>query len=95
MTGLVLEVKGLYAGYGSGDVLQNVELRIERGEILATIGRKRCRQEHLDESFDRADSAAFRLDRIFGPRYRPATSPVAGAPGHRITCPRAGRSFRN
>jgi urea ABC transporter ATP-binding protein UrtE len=35
----LLEVEGLRAGYGGGDILQGVGLRIDRGEIVATIGR--------------------------------------------------------
>jgi branched-chain amino acid transport system ATP-binding protein len=39
MTSPLLEVQNIWAGYGSGDILQGVTLRIERGEIVATIGR--------------------------------------------------------
>jgi urea transport system ATP-binding protein len=35
----LLEVQGLMAGYGSGEILQGVDLKIEAGEIVATIGR--------------------------------------------------------
>ena len=35
----LLEVIGLTAGYGSGQILQGVNLRIDGGEIVATIGR--------------------------------------------------------
>lgn len=35
----ILQVSSLHAGYGSGDVLQNVNLDIRSGEIVATIGR--------------------------------------------------------
>jgi urea transport system ATP-binding protein len=37
--GSLLEVQGLMAGYGSGEILQGVDLKIEAGEIVATIGR--------------------------------------------------------
>jgi branched-chain amino acid transport system ATP-binding protein len=35
----LLEVMNLWAGYGSGDILQGVTLQIAHGEIVATIGR--------------------------------------------------------
>lgn len=35
----ILSVEDIYAGYGSGDVLQGVVVEIQRGEIVATIGR--------------------------------------------------------
>jgi urea ABC transporter ATP-binding protein UrtE len=34
-----LEVDGLHGGYGAGDILQGVSLRVEPGEIVAVIGR--------------------------------------------------------
>ncbi|TMI88918.1 MAG: ABC transporter ATP-binding protein [Bacillati bacterium ANGP1] len=39
MGAAVLEVRELRAGYGSGDILQGVTLRLAAGEIVATIGR--------------------------------------------------------
>jgi branched-chain amino acid transport system ATP-binding protein len=39
MRGLLLDVRDLVAGYGSGDILQGVSLTIGPGEIVATIGR--------------------------------------------------------
>ena len=39
MGGSVLEVRDLWAGYGSGDILQGVSLKIEPREIIATVGR--------------------------------------------------------
>jgi urea transport system ATP-binding protein len=35
----LLEIDGLRAGYGSGEILQGVALRIAPGEMIATIGR--------------------------------------------------------
>lgn len=35
----LLEVSALVAGYGSGDILRGVSLHIDRGEIVAVIGR--------------------------------------------------------
>lgn len=35
----LLEIRDLTSGYGSGDILQGVTLMIDRGEIVATIGR--------------------------------------------------------
>ncbi|MCU0595396.1 MAG: ABC transporter ATP-binding protein [Desulfobacterota bacterium] len=39
MSSPLLEVQNLWAGYGSGDILQGVTLQIAQGEIVATIGR--------------------------------------------------------
>jgi branched-chain amino acid transport system ATP-binding protein len=39
MSSPLLEVQNLWAGYGSGDILQGVALQIAHGEIVATIGR--------------------------------------------------------
>jgi len=39
MTYNIIEVLGLYAGYGSGDVLQGVNLNIPKSKIVGTIGR--------------------------------------------------------
>lgn len=39
MSSPILEVQDLWAGYGSGDILQGVDLQISHGEIVATIGR--------------------------------------------------------
>ncbi len=39
MSSPLLEVQNLWAGYGSGDILQGVALQIAQGEIVATIGR--------------------------------------------------------
>lgn len=39
MSSTILEVQDLWAGYGSGDILQGVDLQISHGEIVATIGR--------------------------------------------------------
>jgi branched-chain amino acid transport system ATP-binding protein len=39
MSGALLNVQNLVAGYGSGDILQGVTLEIYPGEIVATIGR--------------------------------------------------------
>ena len=35
----LLEVDGLRAGYGSGEILQGVGLQMQPGEMVATIGR--------------------------------------------------------
>jgi urea ABC transporter ATP-binding protein UrtE len=39
MSGALLSVQNLVAGYGGGDILQGVTLEIYPGEIVATIGR--------------------------------------------------------
>jgi branched-chain amino acid transport system ATP-binding protein len=35
---MLLELAGVYAGYGGGDVLQGVDLRIERGSVTCIVG---------------------------------------------------------
>jgi len=39
MDKIIFQISNLHAGYGSGDVLQNVNIEIRLGEIVATIGR--------------------------------------------------------
>lgn len=39
MADRLLEVRDVAAGYGSGDILHGVSLHIERGEIVAVVGR--------------------------------------------------------
>jgi urea transport system ATP-binding protein len=39
MSSTLLDVQNLWAGYGSGDILQGVAVQISQGEIVATIGR--------------------------------------------------------
>lgn len=39
MSSPLLEVENLWAGYGSGDILQGVAFQIDHGEIVAMIGR--------------------------------------------------------
>jgi urea transport system ATP-binding protein len=34
-----LDIEGLHSGYGAGDILQGVSLRVEPGEIVAVVGR--------------------------------------------------------
>jgi branched-chain amino acid transport system ATP-binding protein len=38
-TETLLDVKGMTSGYGSSPILQGIDLWIERGEIVAVIGR--------------------------------------------------------
>jgi branched-chain amino acid transport system ATP-binding protein len=35
----LLQVSGLHAGYGSGDILNGVDLELEQGQVLAILGR--------------------------------------------------------
>ena len=34
----MIELKNLYAGYGKNDVLKNINMRFEKGEIVSVIG---------------------------------------------------------
>lgn len=39
MDDAILEISKLHSGYGSGDILQGVDLKIHKGEVVAAIGR--------------------------------------------------------
>ncbi len=39
MAGGILQISDVYASYGSGDILQGVDLSLEEGEVVAVIGR--------------------------------------------------------
>lgn len=39
MTDTILDIHGLYGGYGAGDILQGVDLSADRGEMVAVVGR--------------------------------------------------------
>jgi iron complex transport system ATP-binding protein len=38
----VLEIKNLYAGYNGVDIIHDISLRAQRGEVLAVIGPNGC-----------------------------------------------------
>jgi branched-chain amino acid transport system ATP-binding protein len=73
----ILEIGHLYAGYGSGDVLQDVDCVVRKGEILATIGRNGVGKSTLMKAVmglipARASSILFQGEEIGGkpPRRR-------------------------
>ncbi|HKJ94038.1 MAG TPA: ABC transporter ATP-binding protein [Gammaproteobacteria bacterium] len=39
MTETVIRISGLTAGYGSGDILQGVDLEVNRGDVVGVLGR--------------------------------------------------------
>jgi len=43
----VIEVKNLYAGYGSGDVIRNISFKAARGENLCVLGPNGCGKSTL------------------------------------------------
>jgi iron complex transport system ATP-binding protein len=43
----MIEVKGLYAGYGGGDVIRNISFNVGRGESLCVLGPNGCGKSTL------------------------------------------------
>jgi iron complex transport system ATP-binding protein len=46
----VLEIKNLYSGYGGGDVIKDISITVNRGEILCVIGPNGCGKSTLLKS---------------------------------------------
>ena len=74
MTAL-LEISGVRAGYGSGDVLQGVDLDLHEGEVVALLGRNGVGKTTLMNAVDRARPSARGVDQA-----RRAASSRARAP---------------
>jgi iron complex transport system ATP-binding protein len=53
MSAAILEVNGLYAGYGSGDVIRNMIFKTEKGECLCILGPNGCGKSTLLKSIAR------------------------------------------
>jgi len=53
MSAIMLEVKGLYAGYGSGDVIRNISFSVEKGRSLCVLGPNGCGKSTLLKSIAR------------------------------------------
>lgn len=77
MREIILQASHLHAGYTRGDVLQNVNFKIFRGEILATVGRNGVGKSTLMKTVmgllpTRSGSVLFRNEEITGwpPRWR-------------------------
>jgi iron complex transport system ATP-binding protein len=49
----LLEVKGLYAGYGSGDVIRDISFSVEKGRSLCVLGPNGCGKSTLLKSIAR------------------------------------------
>jgi branched-chain amino acid transport system ATP-binding protein len=74
----LLEVEGVRAGYGAGDVLHGVDLELQQGQVLALLGRNGVGKTTLMHSlagFLRPRSGSVRLD----------GTELVGQPPHRIT----------
>jgi branched-chain amino acid transport system ATP-binding protein len=73
----LLSIEGLHAGYGSGDILQGVDLDVEEGKVVALLGRNGVGKTTLMHSvmgFVRPRSGSVRL----------AGRDLAGASAHAI-----------
>ena len=92
--GSLLDVQGLMAGYGSGDILQGINLKIEGGEIVATIGRNGVGKSTLMKTS--SDCSPPAPDR-FGSREEQLR--ICRRTNARrwawVTCPKGGISFPN
>ena len=53
MSAAMLEVKGLSAGYGGGDVIRNIDFSVEKGECLCVLGPNGCGKSTLLKSIAR------------------------------------------
>jgi iron complex transport system ATP-binding protein len=53
MNAAILEVKGLCAGYGVGDVIRNINFSVEKGECLCVLGPNGCGKSTLLKSIAR------------------------------------------
>jgi len=53
MSAAMLEVKGLCAGYGAGDVIRNITFNVEKGECLCVLGPNGCGKSTLLKSIAR------------------------------------------
>ncbi len=42
----VLEADGLRAGYGNVEIVRDLDLHVDAGEVVALLGPERCRQDH-------------------------------------------------
>ncbi len=73
----VLEVQGLCGGYGSAQVLFDVELGVSEGEVLAVLGRNGMGKSTLIR-------AILGLTAVSAGRVRVAGHDVTGWPSHRI-----------
>ena len=50
MSAIMLEVKGLCAGYGGGDVIRNITFNVDMGECLCVLGPNGCGKSTLLKS---------------------------------------------
>jgi iron complex transport system ATP-binding protein len=53
MSTAMLEVNGLYAGYGNGDVISNISFKADKGECLCVLGPNGCGKSTLLKSITR------------------------------------------
>ena len=60
---MILQVQNGCFGYpGQPAILENIDLTLEEGHILAILGPKRHRQDHFAQMYDRSAAVAQRQD---------------------------------
>jgi branched-chain amino acid transport system ATP-binding protein len=90
----LLDVRDLCAGYGDGDVLRGVDLKVEAGEIVAVLGSNGVGKSTLNRTISgvvRARAGAIRFDGAPIEREKPAAIVARGL----IQVPEGRRIFPN
>jgi branched-chain amino acid transport system ATP-binding protein len=90
----LLDVRDLCAGYGDGDVLRGVDLKVEAGEIVAVLGSNGVGKSTLNRTISgvvRARAGAIRFDGAPIEREKPAAIVARGL----IHVPEGRRIFPN
>src|SRR5680860_789423 len=62
----ILEVEAVHTYYGSSHVLHGLDMRIDQGQIVAVLGRKRCREDHACAFDHRFQPYTIRKDSLQG-----------------------------
>jgi branched-chain amino acid transport system ATP-binding protein len=90
----LLEVRGLCAGYGETEVLRNVDLSVNRGEIVAVLGSNGVGKSTLNRTISgvvRARAGSIRFDNAAIEREKPSAIVARGL----IQVPEGRRIFPN
>ena len=88
----MLTIHGLRSGYGKIEVLHDVGLTIEQGQIVTLIGANGAGKTTLLEDHIRSDPADGRHDRVRRQGHRPASGPQDRRPRASATCRKAAPS---